>query len=250
MALGLAALAGVPPLIGFFTKETVIDTAFEGVSEGVGVGAWLVSIALLVTVVLTAAYCTRAWFLLDGPPRGRAAAEPEALEPDPLEPSSGHGSHEPITLSAALSVAVLAVLTVIGTLFLTGLRGALHVGLLTALLSVLLIAGAVLAVWSLSRGGRGDAADRLPAPVRAGAERGFGADAAYVRVGAAVTALARLVVVLDRDVVDAYPRSTTVVARGLGRLGERSHRAIPSLALVGLVVGVGLVVALGVGTWR
>ncbi len=270
MALGLAALAGVPPLIGFFTKETVIDAAFEGVSDGVGVGAWLVAVSLLITVVLTAAYCTRAWFLLDGPPRTRTAREEtvgavtaraatdetaaEAAMVDTAAPGTpavaGHGSHEPISLSAALSVAALAALTVVGTLLLTGVQGAIHIGLLTALLSILLIAGAVLAVWSLSRGGRVDAADRLPVAVRSGAERGFGADAAYVRVGAAVTALARLVVVLDRDVVDAYPRATAVAARGLGRLGERSHRAVPSLALVGLVVGVGLVVALGVGAWR
>jgi NADH-quinone oxidoreductase subunit L len=94
-----------------------------------------------------------------------------------------------------------------------------------------------------------DVADRVPAGVRAGAERGFGADAVYARVGMAVTAVARVVVMLDRDVVDAYPRATVVAARGLGRLGERTHRAIPSLALVGLVVGVGMVVALGVAAW-
>jgi NADH-quinone oxidoreductase subunit L len=273
MALGLAALAGVPPLIGFFTKETVIDTAFEGVSEGVGLGAWLVLVALLVTVVLTAAYCTRAWLLLDGPPgRSTRSLTPtsDASEGShvsgashPSDPSNAattshagvsaepeHAAHAPITLSAALAVAALAVLTVVGTLFLTGLQGAIHVGIVTAVLSVLLIAGAVLAVWTLSRQGRDDAADRLPVAVRAGAERGFGADTAYARFGGAVTAMARLVVVLDRDVVDAYPRATAVAARGLGRLGERSHRAIPSLALVGLVVGAGLVVALGVAAWQ
>jgi NADH-quinone oxidoreductase subunit L len=250
MGLGLAALAGVPPLIGFFTKETVIDTAFEGVSEGVGLGARLVAVSLLITVVLTAAYCTRAWLLLDGWPLARTTRDEPVADEVVASDAAGHGSQAPITLSAALSVAVLAVLTVVGTLFLTGVPGGLHVGLLTALLSILLIAGAVLAVWSLSRGGRVDAAGRLPAAVRVGAERGFGADAAYVRVGAAVTALARLVVVLDRDVVDAYPRATAVATRGLGRIGERSHRAIPSLALVGLVVGVGLVVALGVTAWR
>jgi len=40
-----------------------------------------------------------------------------------------------------------------------------------------------------------------------------------------------------------------VATRGLGRLGERTHRAVPSLALVGLVVGVGMVVAVGVAAW-
>ncbi|GAA6524935.1 proton-conducting transporter membrane subunit [Intrasporangium sp. DVR] len=268
MALGFAALAGVPPLIGFFTKETVIDTAFEGVAEGVGLGAWIVLVALLVTVVLTAAYCTRAWLLLDhvdGPledtARREASAAPVPVSAGESPPAptaghevaagqaAGHGHHAPITLSAAVSVVALAVLTVVGTLFLTGLRGAIHVGIATAVLSVLLIAGAALAVWVASRHGRVDAAERLPVSVRAGAERGFGADAAYARFGSGVVGLARVVVMLDRDVVDAYPRATAVTARGLGRFGERAHRAIPSLALVGLVVGAGLVVGLGVVTW-
>ncbi len=65
MGLGLAALAGVPPLIGFFTKDTVIDAALEGATGGGGARAWLVVVALFVTVVLTAAYCARTWLLLD-----------------------------------------------------------------------------------------------------------------------------------------------------------------------------------------
>ncbi|WP_353510698.1 proton-conducting transporter membrane subunit [Intrasporangium sp.] len=263
MAIGLAALAGVPPLIGFFTKETVIDTALEGVAEHVGPGAWLVLVALLITVFLTAAYCTRAWLLLDGPfdPSGKAAAltpahltgpvaEARAVSgPEAPEPHAGPPGHAPITLSAAVAVAGLAVLSVLGTLFLTTIDGALHLGWLTTVLSLLLITGAAFEVWVLSRGVHEDVADRVPAGVRAGAERGFGADAVYARVGMAVTAVARVVVMLDRDVVDAYPRATVVAARGLGRLGERTHRAIPSLALVGLVVGVGMVVALGVAAW-
>jgi NADH-quinone oxidoreductase subunit L len=67
MGIGLAALAGVPPLVGFFTKDTVIDAALEGVGAGAGARAWVVVVALFVTVVLTAAYCTRAWLLLDTP---------------------------------------------------------------------------------------------------------------------------------------------------------------------------------------
>ena len=263
MAIGLAALAGVPPLIGFFTKETVIDTALEGVAQDVGLGAWLVLVALLITVFLTAAYCTRAWLLLDGPfdPSGKAATlTPARLtgtvsdarpvsDHEVSEAHEGHVGQAPITLPAALAVTGLAVLTVIGTLFLATVNGALHLGWITAVLSILLIAGAVFEVWVLSRGGHDDVADRLPAGVRAGAERGFGADTAYARVGMAVTALARLVVFLDHDVVDAYPRATVVATRGLGRLGERTHRAIPSLAIVGLVVGAGMVVAVGVAAW-
>lgn len=266
MGIGLAALAGVPPLIGFFTKDTVIDAALDGATSGGGLRAWLVVVALFVTVVLTAAYCTRAWLLLDTPVAATGALpdlEPavvaeedvavvtasDSADDAEVERVHAHG-HAPITLPAALVVSVLAALTVVGTLFLVGLRGGVHVGLLSALLSVLLVAGAAYAVWSVSDRGRLDVADRVPSRVREPAVRGFGVDTAYVGVGRAVTAVARLVVALDRDVVDAYPRATAVVARAAGRAGERSHRAVPSLSLLSLLVGVVVVAVLGVAAWR
>jgi NADH-quinone oxidoreductase subunit L len=266
MGIGLAALAGVPPLVGFFTKDTVIDAALEGAAAGGGLRAWLVVVALFVTVVLTAAYCTRAWLLLDTP----VAATGELPDTAPavvaeedvavvtttdsaddaeVERVHAHG-HATITLSAALVVSVLAALTVVGTLFLASLRGGVHVGLLSALLSLLLLAGGAYAVWSLSERGRVDVADRIPGRVREPAVRGFGVDTAYVAVGRAVTTVARLVVALDRDVVDAYPRATAVVARAAGRAGERGHRGVPSLSLLSLLVGVVVVAVLGVTAWR
>ncbi|GGM96290.1 hypothetical protein GCM10009721_23550 [Terrabacter tumescens] len=266
MGIGLAALAGVPPLVGFFTKDTVIDAALEGATGGGGLRAWLVVVALFVTVVLTAAYCTRAWLLLDTP----VAATGELPDTAPavvaeedvavvttadsaddaeVERVHAHG-HATITLSAALVVSVLAALTVVGTLFLASLRGGVHVGLLSALLSLLLLAGGAYAVWFLSDRGRVDVAERIPGRVREPAVRGFGVDTAYVAVGRAVTTVARLVVALDRDVVDAYPRGTAVVARAAGRAGERGHRGVPSLSLLSLLVGVVLVAVLGVTAWR
>ncbi len=144
MGIGLAALAGVPPLIGFFTKDTVIDAALEGATGGGGFRAWLVVVALFVTVVLTAAYCTRAWLLLDTPVAATgelpAAAPAVVAEEDvavvttadsaddaEVERVHAHG-HAAITLPAALVVSVLAALTVVGTLLLTSLRGGVHVG--------------------------------------------------------------------------------------------------------------------------
>ena len=266
MGIGLAALAGVPPLIGFFTKDTVIDAALEGATGGGGPRAWIVVVALFVTVVLTAAYCTRAWLLLDTP----VAATGDLPDPHPavvteediavvttadsaddaeVERVHAHG-HPGITLSAALVVSVLAALTVVGTLFLTSFSGGVQIGLLSALLSVLLVAGAAYAVWSLSDRGRVDVANRVPGRVRESAVRGFGVDTAYVGFGRAVTAVARLVVALDRDVVDAYPRATAVVARAAGRAGERGHRAVPSLSVLSLLVGVVVVAVLGVAAWR
>ncbi|MEO5745803.1 MAG: hypothetical protein ABIQ53_14600, partial [Terracoccus sp.] len=163
---------------------------------------------------------------------------------------AAHGAHKPITLTASLSVFALAALTVFGTLLLVGLDGAVHVGLASAIVSLLFIAGGAFAAWSWSEHGLRDAAERLPSRLRAGAVVGFGADSAYARVGAGVTALARLVVVLDRDVVDAYPRATAVAARQFGRLGVRLHRAVPASALLGVVIGIVVVAVLGVTVWQ
>jgi NADH-quinone oxidoreductase subunit L len=250
VAIGLAALAGVPPLIGFFTKDTVIEAALEGVSDGGGLRALVVVVALFVTVVLTAAYSTRAWLILE---RGTIALPPSEPSTEPAtEPATEQGHalhHAPITLTAALAVAALAALTVLGTLFLTSIRGAVHLGVLTPILSLLLIVGTALGVWALSGRGQVDAAERLPERVRVAAQRGFGADTAYVAVGRAVTAVARVVVMLDRDVVDAYPRATAVTTRWLGVGGARLHRGVPSLALVGLLAGVVLLAIIGVTQW-
>ena len=65
-----------------------------------------------------------------------------------------------------------------------------------------------------------------------------------------VLALARLVVVLDRDVVDAYVRGAALTARWSGRGGQRVHdreRAASGLAWV--VAGVVAVALAGVALW-
>ncbi|EWT06178.1 NADH/ubiquinone/plastoquinone [Intrasporangium chromatireducens Q5-1] len=294
MAIGLAALAGVPPLVGFFTKDTVIDAALEGIGDGAGFRAWVVAVALFATVLLTAAYCMRAWLLLDTPPPAPTGVtegtegsldveavaareterpldvserhrEPEAVDETPPARPDHHPLHaEPhesrlpaqlreaqlLPLLRTVSVAALAALTVLGALLLLTLAGSLHVGWLSALVSVLLIAGAAGAVWAASRRGARDAADVVPDRVRAGAVAGYGADAAYAALGRAVIAVARLVVVLDRDVVDAYPRAFAATAHAAGRAGVRTHRAVPSVALIGVVAGVLLVAVLGVTAWR
>ena len=278
MGIGLAALAGVPPLIGFFTKDTVVDAAFEGVAEGGGWRAGIVVLGLLLTVVLTAAYCTRAWLLIDTPARAGApstggiapvsrvapsssgeAATPasrvapsssgEAATPASRVAPSSPAHHGPITLSSSLAVGALTVLTVLGTFLLLRLHGSVHLGVASAFVSVVLIAAGAFTAFQMSNRGRADAADRLPVRVRDAAVRGFGADTAYVGVGAAVTAMARLVVALDRDVVDAYPRAAAALTRSMGRGSERSHRAVPSLALLGLVVGVVVIAVVGVTAW-
>jgi NADH-quinone oxidoreductase subunit L len=87
MALGLAALSGLPPLAGFFSKESIVTAAehaaagdVAGVSPVIG---WAVLVVGLLSVVVTAAYCTRLWLrTFAGDPRDAEAYE-HAHEPGP-----------------------------------------------------------------------------------------------------------------------------------------------------------------------
>src|SRR5262249_19834866 len=86
MTIGFAALAGLPPTAGFFSKDAIISAAARaasGDSAPVGAGTgWTVLIGLLVTVLLTAAYATRAWLrTFFGAPRSAAEAPPVMTGP-------------------------------------------------------------------------------------------------------------------------------------------------------------------------
>jgi NADH-quinone oxidoreductase subunit L len=95
MGLGLAALAALPPLSGFFSKESVLRAA-EHASAGhtahvpAAVG-WTVLVAGLATAVLTGAYATRLFLLAF---RGSG---PEVAD---------HG-RQPVTMTAVLWVLAL-----------------------------------------------------------------------------------------------------------------------------------------------
>ena len=67
MTIGFGALAGVVPLVGFFTKDAVIAGALDEASSGRLVWpwvAWVLVVSMVVTAVLTVAYSMRAWLLV------------------------------------------------------------------------------------------------------------------------------------------------------------------------------------------
>jgi len=234
MFVGLLSLAGVPPLVGFVSKEHVLAAAEAGASQGVA-RAWLVLLAGLVTVVLTAAYCMRAWLVLD----------------DVTAFDAQRHDADTATTAVRSAVVVLGVLTVVGGLVvltpLIDLRG--RIGWLMAVLSVLLVVGTGLLVRRSAAGA--DPAGRLVGARMPRFDEGFGVDRLYVAlVATPVLALARLVVFLDREVVDAYVRGAAVGAVLAGRGGDRAHRAERAATGLAWVVAGAVAVALaGVVLW-
>jgi NADH-quinone oxidoreductase subunit L len=226
----------VPPLVGFFSKEHVLGAAEAGISAGDARG-WLVLLAGLVTVPLTAAYCMRAWLVVD-----------DLATTDVTRHDSDHA-----TVPARAAVTTLMALSVLGGLILLTplLRVEGHIGWLVALLSLLLIAGAALAVRAVPLVDDPDPAQRLVGSRILLFDNGFGVDRLYVAaVAKPVLSLARLVVFLDREVVDAYVRGTAATAAWSGRAGARAHapeRAASGLAWV--VAGVVAVALAGVALW-
>jgi NADH-quinone oxidoreductase subunit L len=226
---GLLSLAGVPLVVGGLSKEHVVSASWEGAVEG-GPGA-VILVFLLVTAAVTAAYCTRAYLILTAHVRPPVTAVP-------------------VPLGVQTVLTVLVGLTVLGGLVL--LTDAFDVG--TASLVWVLITALVVAVGVAVAlvGGF----DRDPAEVVARrfvplADRGLGADTAYVRlVAVPVLALARLVAFLDTEVVDAFVRGSAVLTRVAGWAGARAHRGERPSSAVGLVLAAAVVLGLaGVLAW-
>jgi len=233
MFVGLLSLAGAPPLVGFVSKEFVLGAAEAGVSTGGGsaqVRAVLVLLAGLVTVALTAAYCMRAWLVLDD----LTAADVARHDVD----TATTGVRTVVTLLAVLSL-VAGLLALSPLVELDG-----HLTWWMALLSVLLIVGAGLAVRAAAHGA--DPAARVVGARTPLFDNGFGADRLYLAlVARPVLWLANAVVFLDREVVDAYVRGAAVATALSGRGADRAHRA--ERAASGLAWVVAGVVAVGLG---
>ena len=234
--VGLAALVGLVPLSGFFTKDAIIGAAYDASQSGVGPApVWLdqlIVAAALVTAALTAAYATRAWLLVfAGERRGSAEAyEAPALMRWPMVALTvatvflGVAVLEPGWLGGAEAEPVHAWIAVTSTVILVVVAGL---------------------TWLLSR--TGDPATRL-GPLRPALAREFGIDAAYDRIAVRPTLRAAdLVLRTDRDVVDAYVRGASSGAMTASRLlrWAQNHNvqtyvtvAVLGVALAAVLAGV------------
>ena len=184
---------------------------------------------------------------------------------DPASASgSGHGTavtdqavktdhdHVDIHGSARLSIGLLAFLSVVGGLiiFTPLVPVEPHITWWLAAASLVLILASAASVRFLTPvHGSGDASDRLGPDRVTKFDQGYGADGVYVALADRVVQLARIVVVADRQVIDAYVRGTVVATRWVGITGDRVHTRRPSSYLVWLLVGLLAVGAVGVTSW-
>jgi NADH-quinone oxidoreductase subunit L len=262
MTVGLAALAGLPPFVGFFSKDRVLATAYDGISSGDHVGEGLVVLcAGLVTAVLTAGYATRVWLLLFGSvlpgpapqPAAEPAAQPVTDRPDtdylfdlPGAEGGARTVRRPREASSLMTVplVVLAVLAVAGgaavvdPAFLGPHRARID-WVMSATTTVLAVAtiGFTYRAWA-----RADGSD--PAAILGRLRRPLVRELwwDHLVVGAArslVGAGTRGVVAGDRDVVETYVDGAADAARGAGGLVRWAHAGRVRQYLAAVVVGAG-----------
>jgi NADH-quinone oxidoreductase subunit L len=263
MTAGLAALAGVPPFSGFFSKEAVLGAA-EHTATGHGglptAAGLLVLVAGLLTAALTAGYATRVWlrvFFKDPDGSAGAGAEVPAHADAADYGSVTHSGEAPAAMTWPLIV--LTVPTVLfGFAAFTGLPSfgsALGYDELTphplttisALVAGLIGAGVVAVLWR--RDPAGDPA-RVLGPVRGPALRGFDVDGLYAAlVRAPVRLAAKASLFGDRAVIDTYVKGAAQSAWLLGGGVRRGQNGNARLYLTGLFAGVVvLAVAVAVST--
>ncbi|AEV81642.1 NADH-quinone oxidoreductase subunit L [Actinoplanes sp. SE50] len=242
--IGLSALAGLPPLAGFWSKENVL-TAAAHATDGGGTApvwaAWLVWVAALLGVGLTAWYATRlllrAFF---GPSRAHGPAGPhwevgfdDARYQSPAVPHDPPGPMRWPILLLAIPAALLGLAA-----FAPGFRHALelddpHLSVAILLPMLLLATGAGTAWWLWWAVPGADPAEAL-GRARPLFAAGFHLDHVQsLLVVRPAKALARFATAADERVVDAAVEGAGTATRGLGGMFADAHRAsLPGAAVL------------------
>jgi NADH-quinone oxidoreductase subunit L len=227
MTVGLAALVGLPPFAGFWSKEEVVSTAWAGS----GWAAVLVWASAVVTVAVTGWYATRLWLrTFFGAPRGPAAEYPH--EP----PWSMRGPLIVLAVpSALLGFAGLAS----GFAHRLGFDSSVHLTTATIVPMVCLVAGVGTAWLAWQRAPEADPARAL-GPARVVLAEAFYLDKVQdILVVRPVRALARAVRRVDESIVDGAVEATGRGTRSLGAVLSGLHRAaLPRAATAVLAAAV------------
>jgi NADH-quinone oxidoreductase subunit L len=271
MTIGFGALAGVVPLVGFFTKDAAIGAAWDAARHGHLVWpwvAWVLFISAVVTALLTVAYSLRAWLMVFFTAPVAVPAATEAATDSDVDATEDEGGFDPSALlqptpepgtpaaaephesgwSMRTPLYLLTIPTVFGGLLVAypelafgeGEHHLLHPEL--AIVMTLLVAATGVGVFLLWR--RSEGRDpwhpfALPHPA---VDKMY--DLGIVRP---VEWLARGVRAGDRDVIDAYADGAGATTRGLGWLLRRAQAGNVQTYLMVVVVGAcALAVAAGV----
>jgi NADH-quinone oxidoreductase subunit L len=240
MTIGLAALVGIPPLSGFFSKDQVLAAAWQAVHEGGPAPRWVAVVVLcagLATVGLTGWYATRLWLRVFFGPQKSPGADPPPLMRWPLVV---------LAVPAALLGLVVAPFGEAFAVRLAppGTAGADLGGLeWTSFAALGLAAAGAFAAWRTWRRGL----DYAPALLADGFRLDAVQHALVVRPALALAALVRRA---DQSLVDGAVESTGRGALGLGGLAARWHRAaLPraATAVLGgaLLLGVAVITVAG-----
>ncbi len=228
MTVGLAALAGVPGFAGFFSKDTVLEAAWDHAHEDGSALGWVVLASVGLTAALTAFYCARLWLWVFFRTPALAGAIGAFEQDDPMADLEDPDTSK-LKDASWLMLGPLVLLAVAAIAL--GYVDGLHLNWVIALGSTVLVLFGVLPAYSLwSRG-----ADPRPAVL----EREFGMDRAYHGLFVVpVRWLAKLSVLGDRDVIGAYVRA----AGRTGTLASQGFRLLQTgnvqTYLTGAVVGV------------
>lgn len=239
MTVGFAALAGVPPFAGFFSKDAILglaaDQAFSSQST---VRAWLVLVIGLLVAALTAAYSMRAWLMVFfGRRSASAAAQPHE--------SPGLMVWPLVVLAAVSAVGGPAALW---PEFLGVEREPVH---LTMMLAGAGIVAATLLLtygewWRAEEGDPASALGRWRKPLR----REFAYDEAVARTVVQPTFwAARLTASTESEIVETYVRGADGGAQWGGRLLRTFHSGNLQHYVTAVVLGA-LAAAVMVGAWR
>ncbi len=197
--VGAAALAGVPPLAGFFSKDEILTAVLKDAP----VAGWL----LLLAALLTAVYITRAtWLAFFGDARGEHHAH-----------ESGPAMAIPLVLlaiaAAGLGFAGAPVMKLLGV---EPEALAIPIAITSAVIALVGIAiGWV--VWR--RGPQADAsAESLQPDMWAQMCAAFNVDAVYLGLAGGAVAMARyLARVVDNDFIDGAAEGLGVASQRVGR---------------------------------
>jgi NADH-quinone oxidoreductase subunit L len=235
MTLGFGALAGVVPLVGFFTKDAVIHAAYDEALHGRLVWpwvAWLLLASMVLTAALTVAYSLRAWLMV--------------FFGDARSPLAAAAHNPPWVMRGPLILLALACL--LGGLVVTepdilgpdrGGEDLFHVSTSVLMTLLVVLSGAVV-VWLWSRRGP-DMWRRLTVPHPP-------VDVLYDR--ALVRPVRRLAVVVragDRDVIDAYADGAAASTRAAGwLLRQAQNGGVQGYLMVVVLGATAIAVAAGV----